>query len=82
MHNAESILVIIVSSFLTLFLIVTIVLILLLIKLVKQLRIIADKAEKAVESVEHAGEIFKNTAGPLGAMKFMRNVYKQFNKNK
>ncbi len=80
MENAESILVIIVSSFLTLFLIAVIVLLVLVIKLVKQLKKIADKAEKAVESVEHAGDIFKNTAGPLGAAKFMRNVYKQFKK--
>ena len=82
MHNAESILVIILSSVLTVFLVVAIILFIMVIKLAQQLKKIADKAEKAVESVEHAGEIFQNTAGPLGALKFMRNVYKQFNKKK
>lgn len=82
MHNAESILVIIVSSFLTLFLIAMIVLILLAIRLLKQLKRIADKAENAVESIEHAGEIFKNTSGPLALVKFVRNIIKHSKKGK
>lgn len=82
MENAQSILVIIVSSFLTLFLIVTIVLILLVIKLVKQLKIVVDKAEKAVESVEHAGEVLKNTSGPLALVKLVRNIIKYSKKGK
>jgi biopolymer transport protein ExbB/TolQ len=82
MQNAESILVVIVSSFLTLFLIVMVVLILQVIKLVKQLKLIADKAEKAVESVEHAGEMLKNTSGPLAIIKFVRNMIKHSKKGK
>jgi hypothetical protein len=58
------------------------VLVFLAIKLIKKVKEIADKAEKAVESVEHAGELFKNTAGPLGAAKFIRNMIKMYNKKK
>jgi preprotein translocase subunit SecG len=82
MATAESILVIITSSVLTIFLIVSIVLALLAMKLVKQLKVIADKAEHAVETVEHAGELFKNTSGPLALVKFARNMYKQSKKGK
>ncbi len=77
-EDAQSILVIIVSSILTLFLIVLIVLMVLVIKLVKQLRLIADKAEKAVASVESAGQILKNTSGPLALFKVARNLIKHF----
>lgn len=79
MENAESILVIIVSSVLTVFLIVAIVLLGLVIKLVQQLKRIADKTENAVEAVEHAGELFKNTSGPLALFKLVRNM---MNRNK
>jgi Na+-transporting methylmalonyl-CoA/oxaloacetate decarboxylase gamma subunit len=82
MQNAESILVIIVSSFLTLFLITLIVLMVFVIKLIKQLKRIAEKAEHAVETVEHAGELFKNTSGPLALIKFVRNIIKHSKKGK
>jgi hypothetical protein len=82
MENAESILVIINSTFLAIFLIAGIVLFLLAIKLVKQLKLIAAKAEKAVESVEHAGEFFKNTSGPLALVSFVRNIIKHSKKGK
>lgn len=74
MENAESILVIIVSVTLTLFLLVAIVLAVLLIKLIQRLRHIADTADSVVNNVEAASEILKNSAGPLAVAKFMANI--------
>lgn len=79
MQNAESILVIIVSSVLTLFLVVAIVLLFMVIKLVQQVKKVVDKAENAVESIEQAGELFKNTSGPMAVVKLIRNI---MNRNK
>ncbi len=74
MENAESILVIIVSVTLTLFLLVAIVLAVLSIKLIQRLRHIADTADLVVNNVEAASEILKNSAGPLAVLKFMANI--------
>lgn len=74
MENAESILVIIVSVTLTIFLLVAIVLAVVLIKLIQRLRHIADTADLVANNVEAASEILKNSAGPLAVAKFMANI--------
>jgi hypothetical protein len=74
MENAETVLVIILSVTLTVFLIVAIVLIVSLIKLSKILREIAEKARVAVDNVEAATLMLKKTAGPLAIGKFLTNI--------
>lgn len=74
MHNAESILVIIVSTVLSIFLILLIVLVSLGIKLVRQIRAIVGKAEKVIDNAEAATETLKNASGPLAAVKVLYNI--------
>lgn len=74
MENAETYLVIILSVTLTIFLIVGIILLTGLIKLTNKLREVADTAQQVAENVESASEMFKKTAGPLAAGKFLVNI--------
>lgn len=74
MENAESILIIILSVTLTVFLLVAIVFIASLIKFISYLRIVAAKAEQVVDNVESASAVLKNVAGPLAVGKFFSNV--------
>jgi len=74
MDNAEEILVIILSTFLAIFIGLAIVLTINLMKLTKKLRSIAEHAEAAATNVEAASTMFKNAAGPLAAGKFIMNM--------
>ena len=77
MHNAETILVIILSSALSIFIILGIVLLSMAIKLVKQARMLLDRAENAVELVGSAAQSIRNVSGPLAAVKLIRTIVKQ-----
>ncbi len=80
MQNAESILVIIVSSVLTLFLIVSIVVLIMIAKLVSAIKRMVDHAEQVVETAGEAAEMLRNASGPLALFKVLRNVVKSFDK--
>ena len=80
MQNAESILVIIVSTTLTLFLIIAIVVLVMIARLVQALRHIVEEAEKVVETAGEAADMLRNASGPLALFKVMRNVMKAVDK--
>lgn len=74
MQNAESVLVIIVSATLALFLVTAIVVMVLIAKLVQALRRIVDDAERVVETAGEAAEMLRNASGPLALFKVVRNM--------
>ena len=74
MHEAESILVIIVSATLTVFLIVGIVVLLLIAKLIKAVMRIVERAQQVVETAEEAATMLRNASGPLALFKVIRNI--------
>jgi len=80
MENAQSILVIIVSALLSLFLILGIIMLVFAIKLVKTVRTVVKKAEQVIDSAEAATEMLKNAGGPLAVLKVIRNIMKMADK--
>ncbi len=80
MHEAESILVIIVSSVLTLFLLVSIIVLVLVARLIAAIKRMVDHAEQVVETAGEAAEMLKNASGPLALFKVLRNVMKTVDK--
>lgn len=80
MQNAESILVIIVSATLALFLIAAIAVLVMVAKLIQSVRRIVDQAEKVVETAGEAAEMMRNASGPLALFKVVRNMVKAVDK--
>jgi CHASE3 domain sensor protein len=76
LHNAEAILVIIVSVTLTVFLVAAIVVLVLISKLIKSVRRMVEHAEQVVETAGTAAEMMRNASGPLALFKVLRNVMK------
>jgi hypothetical protein len=74
MESAETILVVILSSFLALFLLLGIILIINIMKLVKSMNAIADKARDIVDNVETAAEMFKKASGPMALGRYFVNI--------
>lgn len=74
MNSAESILVIIVSVTLTLFLVAGIIALVLVIKVLRALKRVIDQAERVVERAGDAAEVLRNTSGPLALFKVIRNI--------
>ena len=82
--TAYEILVIILSSLLAIFLVLSIAVAVLIIKLVKKIQAVADKAAQAVDSVEDFAESIKHAAnasviGGIG-MKIWKRFYKAHSK--
>lgn len=80
MNTAESILVIITSSLLSLFLLLAIVATVFIIKISKSVKRVIAKAEDVVDTAEAAAETFKHTSGPMGALKLIKNIVTMVNK--
>ncbi len=80
MHEAESILVIIVSSVLTLFLVVSIVVLILIAKLINSIKHVVERAESVVETASEAAEMMRNASGPLALFKVINNIIKAVEK--
>jgi hypothetical protein len=74
MNNAESILVVIVSATLTVFLIVSIAALIMLMQVLARVKRLAHQAEHVIDTAEKVGEVFKDVAGPLSLLKAIRNV--------
>lgn len=72
--DAFEILVIILSTFLAIFLILAIVVLIGLLKLVKQVRHITEKAEEVIDNVEQASELFKKSASTLTFTNIVSNI--------
>jgi hypothetical protein len=77
MDTAAEVLLIVVSSTLTVFLIAFIVMLVYLIGILKQIRRITEKAENAAESVEAAAATFEKAASPLAILKIISNIIDQ-----
>ena len=74
MDTTFNVLVIVLSCLLGIFLILSIAVIAGVLKLVSMLKRIVARAEQVVESAEAAADIFKRSAGPLGAMRTLTNI--------
>jgi Na+-transporting methylmalonyl-CoA/oxaloacetate decarboxylase gamma subunit len=81
-NSAASILVIINSVLLALFLILLIIATIFVLKLVKSVKRIAIKAEEVVDSAEAVTEAFKNVSGPMGALKLIKNIMEMVSETK
>jgi len=75
MDTTLKILIIIVSSALSVFLIVAILLIVKLIQITKSLKRIALKAEKIADSADALGTFFRRTASPVALGRFITNIF-------
>jgi uncharacterized protein YoxC len=80
MDTAAEVLLIVVSSALTIFLIVLIVALVFVIKILKQVKRVTEQAENAVDSIESAANTIKNTASPLAILKLVGNIVSQASK--
>ena len=78
MDNAEQILVIILSSTLTIFLIVNIIALVFIIKLVKSVKRISLKAEALTDKAEAVGEFVQHAAGPMLMAKVVAGISEHF----
>jgi hypothetical protein len=79
--SAEEILVIILSSFLALFLLLGIVAAVMIIKLIKTVQSIANKTEEAAGNVVAASETLRGAAGPMAMLRMFANVTNMFTKH-
>lgn len=80
MENAQEILVIIVSSVLTLFLLISIVLLILIIKLVLSVKRVVNKAEQLADKAEALGEFVQHATTPIMVGRILTNVFDKFTK--
>lgn len=74
MEDAATILIIILASVLSIFLVVAIVLAVKLIALIKILNNVALKAGEVVDNVETAAATLRKAAGPFAVGKFLMNI--------
>ena len=72
--DAETVLVIILSCTLAVFLVVGIIALIKLIDILNSLKRITDKAEKFAEGAETLGEFFKDVSGNLALGKLVHNI--------
>lgn len=89
MNTAEQILVVILASFLAIFLALAIVVTANLMKLTKKMHLVADEAHEIVVKardiagkVDSISDIYKKTAGPLAFGKFFVNMAETVAKHK
>jgi uncharacterized protein YpmB len=80
METASWVLLIVVSSVLTIFLIVAIVAAVFFVKVLKQVKRITEQAESVVGSVESAAHTFQKAASPLTVLKLIGNIVEQASK--
>ena len=74
MDNAETILIIILSTTLTVFLILGIIAMVKVNAILGHLKVISEKAEALATTAENVGEFFKYTAGPAAIGKLVSNI--------
>lgn len=73
-------LVIILSTMLALFLLLSIILLARLIQISSKIKRITDQAEQAVDKVEEIASFFEKTATPIALMKLVANISEKFSK--
>ena len=74
MENAETILVVILSSFLAVFLALGITLLIICIKIVSRIQRITAKAENIVDQAEDIGEFFKKASGSFALTRLIAHI--------
>ena len=74
MENAETILVIILSSFLAIFLLLGIILLVKAIKIADQVKRITDKAEAMVDRAESIGEFFRKASSSFAVGRVLSSI--------
>jgi predicted PurR-regulated permease PerM len=80
MDTTAEVLLIVVSSALTVFLIVLVVAIVYVIKILNQVKRITEQAENAVDSVQSAAAAFERSASPLAVLKLVGKIVSQASK--
>ena len=78
MQTAESILVIIVSSVLTLFLIVAIIALLMIVKLIGSIKKMVERGEHALDKAGEAAEMLRQASGPLAIFRTVRSIVRMY----
>lgn len=78
MEDAQTILIIILSVTLTIFLLVSIVLLVLVIKMVRSIKRVTDKAEALADKAETIADVFKHASTPIMIAKFFSNMADNF----
>lgn len=82
MGNAEQVLVVILSSFLALFLVFGIIALYKVIQILGHLKVISQKAERLADTAETIGEVFRHTAGPSAIIALLSNISEAVLKHK
>jgi hypothetical protein len=80
--TTEQILLIVLASFLALFLVLGCVVLIKVIQVLNHIKSITDKAEKLADTAEHVGEFFKYSAGPAAIVKLVTSIHEQVFKKK
>jgi hypothetical protein len=78
MNTASEVLLIIVSSVLSLFLLAGIVALVKIIQVLNHIKRITEKAESIADKAEAVSEFFEKTAGPAAIMKLVGNIMHSF----
>lgn len=65
MENAQDILVVLLSSFLAIFLLLNIIALIFIIKIVQSVKRITDKAEQLADKAEEISDFMKHATGPI-----------------
>ncbi len=76
MSTTDTILLIIVTGLLSVFIILCIAVVVSVLKLLTVVKRVVEKAEEVAHSVESAAEILKDTGGRLALFKLIRNIIK------
>jgi hypothetical protein len=74
MSTTDTVLLIIVTSLLSIFIIMCIAITIVVLKLIANVKQIVIKAETAIDSVESAADIFKNVGGKVSILKLVKNI--------
>ena len=76
MNTTDTVLLIIVTSLLSIFIILCIAVVIGILKLLTAIKRVVQKAEEVADQVESAAEIFKDTQGRMAMFKLIRNIIK------
>jgi hypothetical protein len=79
--TTQQILVIMLSTVLAIFLILSVVIAVMVIKLINSVNHVVAKAERAVESAEAVGDVIKKAAGQIGVLRIARSVFNLVSKH-
>ena len=82
MNTTFDILVIVLSSLLGIFLILSIVIGVMILKVVKSVQRVVAKGEQVIDSAEAAAEMFKKVGGPLSAFRTVASIIETVTKHK